>query len=152
MYGLFVFIPGRALPQGSKKPVRNVATGKMSVIDNNPHLAEWRMQVTGYTKQAMGGATTTFPMEGPVKVYVTFLMARPKYHYGTGRNERKVKDSSPIYPTSYPDIDKLQRAILDGFTDAGVWLDDSQVVSIDAQKRYARWDDIPGASVQVLPL
>ena len=55
-------------------------------------------------------------------------MERPKSHFGTGKNADKVKQSAPVFPATMPDIDKLMRAILDGLTDAQVWLDDGQVV------------------------
>jgi Holliday junction resolvase RusA-like endonuclease len=59
--------------------------------------------------------------------------------------------SAPRYHIIAPDLDKLQRAILDGFTDAGVWRDDSQVVRIRATKQYAPTfnDQQSGAAVRV---
>jgi Holliday junction resolvase RusA-like endonuclease len=129
--------------------VRNKYSGKLSVIDNNPHLREWRLKVTGYAKQEMGDWDTL--MEA-VKVEVTFLLPRPKSHYRTAQgHEHELLDWAPLYPTTPPDIDKLERAILDGLTDAGVWLDDSQVVTLHADKRYQRWDEVPGAVVTVYP-
>ena len=146
----YATIPGDPLPQGSKRPIRNKATGRLSVIDNNPRLAQWRMAVTGWVKQAMADQPeVTTPIEGPLKVEVWFALRRPRSHYGTGANEHKVKASSPHYPDKYPDLDKLVRAILDGCTDAGLWLDDGQVVWLDVHKGYARWDAQPGAAIIV---
>jgi Holliday junction resolvase RusA-like endonuclease len=48
-----------------------------------------------------------------------------------------------------PDLDKLLRSTLDGLTDAGVWRDDSQVVSISAAKVYAKNGDTPGVIIEV---
>lgn len=145
---LFVFVPGQPLPQGSKRPVRNKYSGKLSVIDNNPHLKEWRFAVAAYAKAAMGEAS--FPtIECAVAVDITFVMPRPRGHYGMGRNAERLLPSAPDYHTKAPDLDKLQRAILDGFTDAGVWLDDSQVVKITAWKRYGTWGEPTGAAVRV---
>lgn len=59
----------------------------------------------------------------PVSVRITFFMPRPK----------TVKRHMPTVP---PDIDKLCRAVLDALTDAGVWVDDSQVVDLGATKIY----------------
>jgi Holliday junction resolvase RusA-like endonuclease len=48
-----------------------------------------------------------------------------------------LKPSARPWPISAPDLDKLVRCISDAVTDAGLWHDDSQVVSIKAAKRYA---------------
>jgi Holliday junction resolvase RusA-like endonuclease len=50
-------------------------------------------------------------------------------------------------PTVKPDVDKCIRAVFDGLTDARVWADDGQVVSVHAQQWYA--DDKPGVRVVV---
>jgi len=143
----YATIPGDPLPQGSKKVPRR---GSLSVIDSNPHLKEWRMAVTGWVLAALADQPEwQYPVEGPLRVEIAFLLRRPQYHYGTGKNEHIVKPSSPIYPTSPPDLDKLVRAILDGATDANLWLDDAQVVDLQVTKRYARWDSQPGAALIV---
>ena len=59
-----------------------------------------------------------------MSVRITFFMPRPK----------TVKRHMP---TVTPDVDKLCRAVLDALTDAGVWVDDSQVVDLGATKIYA---------------
>jgi len=48
-----------------------------------------------------------------------------------------------------PDLDKLERAIGDALTDAGVWVDDGQVVNSHTQKWYA---ETPGVHITVLEL
>ena len=52
------------------------------------------------------------------------------------------------YPTVTPDIDKLERAVLDAMTIAGVWGDDSQVVSGTRGKRYAD-ECAPGVRITI---
>jgi crossover junction endodeoxyribonuclease RusA len=85
----------------------------------------------------------------PMEVVLTFYFPRPQSHYGTGRNAHILKPSAPDYPTKPPDIDKLMRAIFDGATDAGLWLDDAQVVDVHAIKMWAR--QRPGVSLTVYP-
>lgn len=148
----YATIPGDPLPQGSKRPVRT-GNGRMSVIDNNPRLKEWRMAVTGWVREAMSDQPEfATPVEQPLKVEITFLLRRPLSHYGAGANADKVKPSSPVYPAKHPDLDKLVRAILDGCTDAGLWLDDAQVVWLDVRKAYARRDSTTGAALIVTTL
>ena len=75
--------------------------------------------------------------EVAVDVDMTFVLARPKGHYGTGRNAGKLKPSAPKYPKSRPDIDNYCKWVLDCLNSTGnVWKDDSQVVSMTAVKRY----------------
>jgi Holliday junction resolvase RusA-like endonuclease len=150
MSDLSVEVPGLPLPQGSKKIGTYKVAGiiRRSIIDNNPRLAQWRMQITNYTRQAMADATVAFPIEGPISVDITFFMPRPQSHYGTGKNERILKPSAPDLPTHAPDLDKLVRSILDGCTDAGTWHDDAQVVNIWAIKMYAE-DRGPGVHFSV---
>jgi Holliday junction resolvase RusA-like endonuclease len=77
-------------------------------------------------------------LEGAVGVVATFYVARPKGHYGTGRNAGQLRKSAPAYPTtrSGGDVDKLARAVLDAL--AGVaYRDDSQVTSLYLRKCYA---------------
>lgn len=142
---LRMYIPGKPVPQGSK---RWLPGGRM--IEANQNLRPWRSTVTMYARQAMAAKQEMgFPLTGPVTVVMDFTFARPKAHYGTGRNEGKVKDNAPLYHPSVPDLDKLIRAVHDGMTDAGLWVDDSQVTSLHASKVYAHQ---PGVTVEVFPL
>lgn len=125
------FIPGKPVPQGSK---RWLPGGRM--IEANTNLRPWRQAVTIVTREAMSKSTTTFPYDEPLMLVCEFSFTRPKGHYGTGKNAGKVKPSAPVFVTSTPDLDKLVRSIQDGITDAGLWRDDSQVVNLQAQKRY----------------
>ena len=83
------------------------------------------------------------PLEGPVGVSLLFMLRRPKNHYGSGRNFNTLKESAPKYPTG-PDLDKLCRAVLDSCTDAQVWKDDSQAVTLHADKRFATREEGTG--------
>ena len=94
------------------------------------------------------------PIIEPVYVEITFFFARPKSHYGTGRNCAKLKDSAPKHCTSslHGDIDKLCRSTLDGLSHRSggcVLKDDSQVVMLQCSKRYASAHESTGALVQI---
>lgn len=147
---LLVEVPGTPRPQGS---LRAFKRGGMA-YSNATALEPWRMAITAHARQAMADCTLDpcWPLTEPIKVEVTFLLTRPAGQYGTGRNAHVLKPGSPMYPTKQPDLDKLQRAILDGLTDAGVWVDDAQVVTITANKRFARWDSLPGAAIWISTL
>lgn len=91
----------------------------------------WRAQV----QQAVAAAGE-IPLYGAVELALGFDLPRPGTHLGSGRNAQMVRPSAPEYPTTKPDLDKLVRCVADAITDAGLWKDDSQVVSLKAAKRY----------------
>lgn len=145
MSALSFFVPGVPVGQGSK---RHVGNGVM--VESAKGLKDWRRAITD--------AAWTYRLErptitGPVAVALTFVVARPKGHYGTGRNADRLKPSAPLYPAVKPDIDKTTRAVLDAITASGVWRDDSQVVELLARKDYARHDgpryDTPGVHIRI---
>jgi crossover junction endodeoxyribonuclease RusA len=111
-----IFIPGTPKPQGSKNAY--VRSGRAVMVEANKHLPEWRKAVV----EALQGRTEHF--EDAVLVEVAFWMPRPK------TNKRK-------HPTTKPDVDKLQRAIGDCLTQAGIIKDDSYIVEWNARKMYA---------------
>lgn len=136
------YVPGKPVPQGSK---RWLPGGRM--IEANSDLRPWRATVTAYAMQAMQTeGASMIETGGAASVHATFYFARPKSHYGTGKNAGKVKPNAPMYVTSTPDSDKLLRSLSDSLTDAGVWHDDSQAVRMTAIKLYA---EQPGMVVRV---
>jgi crossover junction endodeoxyribonuclease RusA len=125
-----LFVPGVPVPQGSK------FLWKGRMIEKNSHrLHKWRTTIA----EAVIGRGWHFDarLVGPVGVMLTFYLARPKAHYGTGRNAGVLKPDAPIFHTGTPDVDKLVRGVLDALTQARVWRDDCQVASLFADKRYA---------------
>ncbi len=86
--------------------------------------------------------------EVAVNVDMVFVLARPKGHYGSGRNAGKLKPSAPKYPKSRPDIDNYCKWVLDCLNSTGsVWKDDSQVVAMTAVKRYG---EQPRTEIEVI--
>ena len=127
------WIPGRPRPQGKLQTF--VAGGRAhgrypaTTVDHRSHvistLAEnWQRE----------------PLTGAVSVDVVFTFARPKSHYGTGRNADVVKESAPEHHTQAPDSDKLSRLILDSLEMAGVLVNDSQVWHMTASKAWGTAD------------
>ena len=144
-----IFIPVRGLPapQGSKRH-----NGHGIMIENSKKVKPWRQDVRAaaidhYEGDIIGRA---------VEVEIIFLFARPKSHYGTGKNANKLKQKAPEFVTSSAtgDIDKLCRSTLDGLSaKAGgtVIKDDSLVVSLKAVKKYAKEGELLGAKISVTP-
>lgn len=135
------FAPGRAAPGGSKTFMKHAVTGQMICLDAGKGNRSWKRTVAKAAKLAHRGE----PFEGPLKLSVVFTMARPKSHYGTGRNAKTVKAKAPSFPIVAPDTTKLLRSTEDALK--GIcWLDDAQVVIQTAMKVYG---SDPGARVIV---
>jgi crossover junction endodeoxyribonuclease RusA len=123
---------GSPVPQGSKRTIVN-PSGKVSVIESaGEKLGTWRQDVIGEARKVLNGQG---PIEGPVVLHVTFFVYTPK------------KPKSPL-PITRPDLDKLERALLDALQAAGMFRDDSQVVSKVGKKRYA-YDSAPRVHIAV---
>lgn len=120
-------------PQGSKKAFVGKNGRAVLVDDNKPELKKWRAAVEKSARGAMVAFDVAGPVLGPVAVALVFTLERPK----------TVKRALPHVA---PDLDKLQRSVLDALTTAGVWKDDGQVTTISARKIYG---PKPGALVSV---
>lgn len=128
---------GTPMPKGSTKAFMPKGARFPVVTDDNPKTKPWTEAVRVMLIDAL--QQKDFDYEEmcrlPVRVECLFEFARPKAHYGTGRNAGKVKDSAPKRHTQKPDVDKLARAILDGLTGVAIH-DDSQVEEIDCIKYW----------------
>jgi len=145
MTSLSFDVPGVPAPQGSKRYVGN---GQM--VESSKALPSWRSDVRAAASAALSTDTYTGRYDAPVIVQIAFLFARPRSHYGTGRNAATLKASAPaVGPVSRnrADVDKLARAVLDAITGV-VIADDSQVVTLSASKGWADHDR-PGAYVHI---
>jgi Holliday junction resolvase RusA-like endonuclease len=151
-----LFVPGRPVPQGSKTAFVSKSTGRPIVVDKDVRLPQWRMKITAAAIEAQAEVMQThpelyaaLPFKGPVGARIVFYLARPKSHFGTGRNAGTVSKSAPAHPATMPDLDKLLRAVFDALTDAQVWLDDGQVVWCQTSKVYADGGDHPQEGVVI---
>ena len=136
------FVAGTPVPQGSKRAWYNPTIKQVVMTeDAGSRHTSWRWELSSYARQAMSDAGYLTPFAGPILCSLSFRMHRNLTHYGTGRNSRVVKASSPSHPIVAPDVDKLARAVLDSLTSI-VWVDDAQVVRLTATKDYVeRWEE-----------
>lgn len=125
-------VPGIPRPQGSKRHV-----GRGVMIEQSPHVGNWRALASIIAKQAMNGRPM---LDGEVHLSVTFVFPRPKKH-------AKMKES-PMWHSSPPDVSKLIRAVEDSMSGI-VFVDDRKIVSVYGEKQYAREGKEPGAYIEV---
>lgn len=117
--------------QGSKRIVRS-KSGQTLLLDASTKTRDWRNRLS----QEMAAVAPETPRTDALTVFVWIYLARPKGHYGTGKNAQQLKPNAPKWPTTKPDADKVLRAVLDAGT--GIWWkDDAQVVLPLASKLYA---------------
>jgi Holliday junction resolvase RusA-like endonuclease len=140
--GVEFTVYGDPVPQGSKRAFHG------NVVEMaGKRLRSYRQDLNVTARQAMGDAAT---FTGPVEVRITFFLARPKSHYGTGRNAAVLKANVPVAPAKVPDIDKLARAVLDALT-GPCFKDDAQVCGLVVSKLWAASGETATA-VAVSPL
>ena len=121
------------IPQqkGSQIPFRG-KNGKVFTRPANPKSTDWQRSVAQAAGRAMGDQQI---VDGPVFVVAIFDMPRPNNHFGTGRNQGRLKSSAPHWVTTNPDTDKLFRTVGDALSGV-VIRDDRQIALEVAGKRY----------------
>jgi Holliday junction resolvase RusA-like endonuclease len=90
-------------------------------------------------QQAMEGR---LPLTGALHVSLTFVMPIPKSY---SKRDKAAISEGLLLPAKKPDIDNLEKAVLDG-ANGVLWRDDAQVVSKTAQKRYG---DVPKTIISI---
>lgn len=157
---------GDPIQQGSMTCKSKHAPGFKANLqpDNEKVLKAWRGLVVAAAVRWVGEKASEYQ---PVALAVTYSLARPAYHYGTGRNAGRLK---PGYETTFPtkfgtrDMDKLERAIFDSLQAAGTLHNDAQVCDVMHKKRFVRGDPavpkpdagdvlpVPGVVIRIYPL
>lgn len=124
-------VQGTPRPQGSK---RHVGHGRL--VEASKYLPDWRDLVAAKAMQAGRGQLTA-----PIGIRLDFVMPRPK---ATPRNH-----TPPAIRR--PDLDKLERAVLDALT-GPLLADDSHVVTLHSSKRIAEPGEKPGVTITATEL
>lgn len=119
---------GTPAAQGNHRTSRNGG-----IYDSNKNLRPWRDTVTA---AAFGAGPK---LEGPLAVRMIFTLPRPQ------STPKKV-----LLPAKKPDLGKLSRAVEDAITDAGLWQDDSQVVTYFRLSKV--WPSVPPSDNEALPV
>lgn len=106
--------------------------GKKSTSKLNRWIAEFERKVRE-------SGTPSTPIDGPIEAFVSFRFA---YNKGTPKKNR----GKQIWKTTRPDLDNMEKAILDSLTRMGVIMDDKNVVFKISEKFY---DLSPGVYISI---
>lgn len=113
---------GDPAPQGSKSFMGLSKKGKGIMAESSKKVKPWREAVKFAALESVGSPR----LEGPLTVDMTFYL-----HRGSSIPKWRIR------PWKKPDLSKLIRSTEDALTDAGVWIDDAQVVTYICSKHYA---------------
>lgn len=149
MINLHFEVEGKASPSGSKKAFVNKYTGRISMVDTAKGKDSWQSWVRLKASQEAKSAGVE-PSRGPFQLTVTFFFARPKSHFGSGKNSDKIKASAPLSHTQKPDVTKLMRCTEDALKGIA-WLDDSQVITQNGEKYWHHSRDCVVIVIRELP-
>jgi crossover junction endodeoxyribonuclease RusA len=136
-----VWVAGTPAPQGSKRALgAGRPGGKIRMIESSKKVKPWREDVRqGFLNG--GHREVNFAKDVPVVVKIVFVLPRT-----VAMRQRPSLD----YPmVQKPDVDKLGRAVLDALKSAGVYADDSQVVTLLSHKRRAEPGEPTGAMIHI---
>jgi Holliday junction resolvase RusA-like endonuclease len=89
------------------------------------------------------------PLAGAISASVCFYFPRPKSHFNS---KGELKPTAPVFHTSKPDRDNLDKCVLDALTQIGAWNDDAQVCSGGIDKRFVATGESPGARITITRL
>jgi Holliday junction resolvase RusA-like endonuclease len=76
------------------------------------------------------------PINGPVRLDATFYFSRPKSHFRTGKNSHILKGDAPIWHTTKPDRDNLDKFCMDSLSKI-YFKDDCYVCAGEILKYYS---------------
>ncbi len=136
------FVEG--IPKAQARPCAfyNKKTGRAGVYDKG-NSAEWKYKIIEACKK---NNFDSFK-DSPIHLGICFYMPRPKDHFISGNIDKGKKASSPTRHTKKPDLDNLEKAVMDALTDYGMWNDDSFVCSKNSIKIYG--DDEFGVNILI---
>lgn len=133
-----IIIEGKPEPQLRPRARR---TGKGVMLYDPKKTKDYKNYVEMSAKQQWNKK----PLENALEVNIDIYRQIPK---STSKKRRRLKNERKIRPIVKPDIDNYTKGILDSLNGI-VWKDDSQVVSLIANKYYS---DNPRVEIEVIPI
>jgi Holliday junction resolvase RusA-like endonuclease len=113
-------------PVAQPRPRATVVAGRPRIY-NPPTTKAYKSQIINLFVRIPG----RYEQGVPVKVTIDYYFDRPK-----SMNRKKDEDKI-ICHTKKPDLDNLNKAVLDALSESGIWHDDRQVADLRSRKFYA---------------
>jgi Holliday junction resolvase RusA-like endonuclease len=130
------FVPGQPAVQGNRRMwVQKLKSGKLVALSkerNAEALHDWHAAVAAVGMRFRPAAIERVALA----VTLVFAVRRPKGHYKATGGLNRQGLTSPWPNRKRGDMDKLERAVLDALTTAGVYADDGDVVVIRKAKMW----------------
>ena len=135
-FNLEFVVPGVPVPKGRAR----ITTKNGYALAYTPaRTAKYEQDVATLARQAMG---VLRPFSGPVELWLAIGVQIPA---SWSKKKRLEASSGALLPIGRPDASNIVKAIEDGMNGV-VYDDDSQIVTIQATKRYTY---TPGVHVRV---
>jgi len=109
-----------------------------------PVANQWKTEV-GRSAMASMVRDNVKSITVPVRLACIFYFPRPKKHYLKGM----LRTGCPYYHPQKPDLDNLEKAVMDALTNYGIWRDDAQVVCKYGESRWSGATVRCGASINI---
>ena len=127
-------------PVAKQRPRTFVQGGKV-ITTTLPKTRRWEDDARMVARVAMGSRT---PLEGCLKLSIRIYLAVPP---SWPKWKRRAALDDDVAPSVRPDLDNFVKAVKDSLNGI-VYLDDSQVIELEAGKLYSK---NPGVEVEVWP-
>lgn len=138
---------GRLWIPGQPVPAPRIKVGRWGAYYGKAY-GTWLPAAREYAESAWDGGR--FEPDVLLDVSLEIWVARPKSHYGTGKNANRVKPGQETkYPTPNGDVDNYAKGPLDAL--AGVaYYDDKQIIRLSVMKSWTEdTDHWPGVRVEI---
>lgn len=133
----------QGIPKGQPRPRAFAFQGKARVYD--PGTSEnWKSCIADAARPFLPDARIAVP----VSVQCTFLLPRPKNHFGIGKRSGVLRPDAPYFCTRKPDLDNYEKAVWDTLVTIGFLVDDALIVQSQSSKLYTRCADT-GAFIRI---
>lgn len=135
---ILIYIYGT--PIGQPRAKATVVAGHARMYTPRHPVSEFKAAI-----RQQAGPLFAAPLEGPVSISIVAVFPRPKSRIWKTR-------PMPAEPhTSKPDLDNIEKAVMDALTGIA-YRDDSQVSRKISEKRMAAGDESPRTEVIVCPI
>lgn len=149
------FVPGDPRPKGSKTAfaVKTKAGPTKAVMtessDRTGRLKTWRGRVAEGIQRALIEREHSFSEDSKIPLPLGVLRGKQLIPVGVSLEFQIARPASApkyrLFPTTTPDLDKLERTVLDELSGV-VYLDDRQICE---QHNAARYSTRPGVLIEV---